>query len=57
MIYIDYEINEQESKLVYKYAIGLGCTSEMTKDLTIRSKVVFEGRINFDEYKLLIDRT
>ncbi|GMN08423.1 hypothetical protein MTsPCn5_38120 [Croceitalea sp. MTPC5] len=56
MIYADNEIDEQEEKLILKYAIGLGCSSELAKDIIQKSKKIFEGGLDFEDYTYLLDK-
>jgi uncharacterized tellurite resistance protein B-like protein len=55
MIYVDHKIDEQELKLIHKYAIGLGCNSEKAKDVIKKSMKIFGGEISFENYKYLLD--
>jgi hypothetical protein len=54
VIYVDHEIDDPEEKLIYTYAIGLGCSNDWAKALIAKSIKIFGGDIDFDDYKLLI---
>jgi len=56
MIYADHEIDEPEAKLIYKYALGLGCSEERAKNVIAKSIKIFEGKFDFEDYKFLIER-
>jgi uncharacterized tellurite resistance protein B-like protein len=56
IIFADHEIDEEEMILVRKYAIGLGYSGEAADKLIKRSISIFGGRIDFDDYMLLIKR-
>lgn len=57
MIYADHEIDEPEEKLIYKYAIGLGCSETKSRDVIAKSIKVFGGGIDFEDYKYLIEKS
>jgi len=54
MIYADHEINEPEAKLIYKYALGMGCSDASAKEVIAKSIKFFEGQISFKDYQYLI---
>ncbi|WP_378179869.1 TerB family tellurite resistance protein [Aquimarina sp. SS2-1] len=56
MIYADHEIDEPESKLLYKYAIGLGCSETKAKEVIQKSIKIFSGNIDFEDYQYLIEK-
>ncbi len=56
MIYVDHEIDEPEAKLIYKYAIGLGCTETRAKDVIAKSIKIFGGGLDFEDYQYLINK-
>ena len=55
MIYADHEIDEPETRLIYRYAIGLGCSSERAKEVIEKSIKIFGGSIDFEDYQFLIE--
>jgi uncharacterized tellurite resistance protein B-like protein len=55
MIFADHDIDEPEMKLIHRYAIGLGCTSEKADVLIEKSIKIFKGNINFKDYQYLIN--
>ena len=54
IIYADHEIDGPEMHLVHKYAISLGFTELVAKDLITVSIKIFSGKISFDEYSLFV---
>jgi len=40
IIYIDHEIDEPETKLIYHYDIGLGCSIERAKEVTLEVRLI-----------------
>ena len=56
IIYADHYVDAAEQKLIHKYAIGLGCTSEKAKLVVDKSIKIFEGGLNFEDYQYLMDR-
>lgn len=55
MIYADHEIDEPETKLIYKYAIGLGCSETWAKEVIAKSIKIFGGGIDFEDYQYLVN--
>lgn len=56
IIFADHEIDEQELSLVKKYAIGLGFNNESADKVIKRSIAIFKGRIDFEDYRYLVQR-
>ena len=56
MIFADYEIDEDEYRLVERYAIALGYTEELAKKLIRRSIEIFQGGLDLDDYRYLLNR-
>ncbi|WP_103072138.1 TerB family tellurite resistance protein [Aquimarina sediminis] len=56
MIFADNVIDEKEMKLIHKYAIGLGCSSEKAKKVITKSIKIFGGKIAFEDYQYLINK-
>jgi uncharacterized tellurite resistance protein B-like protein len=56
MIYADHDIDEDELHLVEKHAIGLGYTEELATKLIRRSIKIYSGGLDFEDYKLLLNR-
>lgn len=54
MIFADHKVEEEEIFLLKKYAIALGFSSEVSEKLIKKSIRIFNGDINFDEYKCLL---
>jgi uncharacterized tellurite resistance protein B-like protein len=54
-IYADYYMNAKEQKLVLRYAMELGYTYEKAKEIIQNSVRIFGGRIDFEEYRRLIN--
>jgi uncharacterized tellurite resistance protein B-like protein len=55
MIFTDHQIDVKELVLIKKYAIGLGYNSTNANELIQNSIEVYTGKLNFKEYKYLID--
>ncbi len=56
IIFCDHEIDEDESRLLQRYAIGLGFSSEGAEKVINRSIQIFSGKINIEDYKYLIEK-
>ena len=56
MIFADHDIDEEEHQLVEKYAIGLGYTEELAKKLIKRSIVIYQGGLDFEDYRYLLNK-
>ncbi|MAO07181.1 MAG: hypothetical protein CL596_00550 [Alteromonas sp.] len=56
MIFADHEIDEDEKRLVEKYAIGLGYTEELAADLIKKSIRIFSGGLDLEDYRYLLNR-
>jgi uncharacterized tellurite resistance protein B-like protein len=56
IIYADHKIEESEKKILLKYAIGLGFTSEKAASVVKKSIRIFDEGIDFDHYSFLIDK-
>lgn len=56
MIYADHEMDEEEALLLKKYATGLGFSSEVANRIINRSIQIFSGKLDFEDYKYLIDK-
>ncbi len=56
MIFADHEIDEPEAKLIYKYALGMGCSDQRAKDIIAKSIKLFSGRFDFEDYKYFINK-
>lgn len=56
IIFSDHQIDEEETYLLKKYAIGLGFSSEVSKEIINRSVQIFSGQLNFEDYKYLLEK-
>ncbi len=56
MIFSDHEIDEEETYLLKKYAIGLGSSRESSEKIINRSIQIFSGNLDFEDYKYLLDK-
>lgn len=56
MIYADNEIDEEEYDLIKRYAIGLGYTEALAKKLIERSIQIYQGGLDLDDYRYLLNR-
>ncbi len=55
IIYADHEIDEKEVHLIKKYALAIGFTSKTAEPIINRSIQIFSGRIDYEDYKYLVD--
>lgn len=56
IIYSDAQVDEDEMRLLKKYAIAIGFSSAVADKLIKRSMQIFSGKLSYDDYHLLIDR-
>ncbi|MCK0129960.1 TerB family tellurite resistance protein [Flavobacteriaceae bacterium F08102] len=56
IIYADHYIDDAERKLIYRYALGLGCTSDKADEVIRKSMKIFGGNIDFEDYKYLMSK-
>ena len=56
MIFVDHEIDEQEMKIIHRYAIGLGSSSADAAVLIKKSIKIFRGEIDFEDYQYLMNK-
>ncbi len=56
IIFADHAIDEEETWLLKKYAIGLGFSSEVAEGIIKRSIDIFSGQISFDDYLYLLNK-
>ncbi|GAA4273152.1 TerB family tellurite resistance protein [Aquimarina gracilis] len=56
MIFADDFVDQQEMKLIHRYAIGLGCSEERALELIQKSIRIFQGKFDFEEYRYLIEK-
>ena len=56
MIFADHEIDENERKLVEKYAIGLGYTDALAAKLIKRSIEIYQGGLDMEDYRYLLNK-
>ncbi len=57
MMLIDKEIAEEELNLIRRYALALGFSEEKANSIIHRSIDIFNGDINLEEYKFLLQRS
>ena len=55
IIYADHEIDDEETRLIKKYIIGLGFNSSESEMLLKKSTQIFSGKITSDDYAYLIN--
>ncbi|WP_010520667.1 hypothetical protein [Aquimarina agarivorans] len=55
IIYADHTMDEIEKKLIKKYAIGLGFSSERSEQLLKKSAELFGGKIDFEDYSSIVN--
>lgn len=56
MIFADNEIDDDERQLLERYAIGLGYTEELASKLIKRSIDIFNGGLDLDDYRYLLNK-
>lgn len=56
MIFLDHQIDENECKLIEKYAIGLGYTNEQAGKLIKRSVEIYQGGLAMEDYRYLLNK-
>lgn len=56
IIYADHKIDEEERRLIEKYAIGLGYSTEQAHKLIERSVEIYSKGFSFDDYRYLINK-
>ncbi len=56
MIFADNEIDDDERDLIKRYAIGLGYTEELADKLIKRSIEIFNGGLDLEDYRYLLNR-
>jgi uncharacterized tellurite resistance protein B-like protein len=56
IIFSDHYIDEDERKIVEKYAIGLGFSPKKATEVINKSIAIFSGQIDFEDYHELIKR-
>jgi uncharacterized tellurite resistance protein B-like protein len=56
IIFADNEIDDDEKKLLERYAIGLGYTEDLANKLIKRSIQIFKGGLDLEDYRYLLNR-
>jgi uncharacterized tellurite resistance protein B-like protein len=56
MIFADNEIDEDEKRLLERYAIALGYTEPLAAKLIERSIKIFQGGLDLEDYRYLLNR-
>ncbi|MEZ4857518.1 MAG: TerB family tellurite resistance protein [Flavobacteriaceae bacterium] len=56
MIFADHEIDDEERKLIERYAIGLGYTEDLAATLIKRSIEIFNGGLDLEDYRYLLNK-
>ena len=56
IIFADNEIDDEERALVERYAIGLGYTEDLATKLIKRSIQIFNGGLDLEDYRYLLNR-
>lgn len=56
IIFADHDIDDEETELVRKYAIGLGFSSQASDGIIKRSIQIFSGQLNFEDYRYLLEK-
>lgn len=56
MIFADHVIDDQEHRLIERYAIGLGYTESIASKLIKRSIEIYEGGLDLEDYRYLLNK-
>lgn len=56
IIFSDHDIDDEERRIVEKYAIGLGFSPKTAADIIDKSIKIFRGSIPFEDYHELVKR-
>ncbi|MEL6812843.1 MAG: TerB family tellurite resistance protein [Bacteroidota bacterium] len=56
MIFVDHEMDDEERHLLERYAIGLGYTEDLAAKLIKRSIDIFNGGLDLEDYRYLLNK-
>ena len=56
MIFVDHDIDDHERFLIERYAIGLGYSVDIARDLIKRSIAIYSGGLSLEDYRYLLNR-
>ena len=56
IVFTDKDIDDEEQQLILRYAIGLGYTEELANKLIKRSIEIFNGGLDLDDYRYLLNK-
>jgi uncharacterized tellurite resistance protein B-like protein len=56
MIFADHEIDQDEQRLLERYAIALGYTEQLAAKLIRRSIKIFQGGLDLEDYRYLLNK-
>lgn len=56
IIFADFEIDDEERKLIERYAIGLGYSEESAERLIEKSIKIFSGGLDLEDYRYLLNK-
>ncbi len=56
IIYADHDIDNEEFKLIKRYAIGLGYSEKKADKVIARSINIFRGKLDFEDYIYLVNK-
>ena len=56
IIFSDNSIDNEETYLLKKYAIGLGFSTDKSEAIINRSIQIFSGHLSFEDYKYLVEK-
>ena len=56
IVFSDNVVDEEELRMIKKYAIGLGFPSQTSDDIIEKSIAIFSGNIPFDDYHMLMTK-
>lgn len=54
IIFVDHNIDKEESYLILKYAMQLGCGEDTAKTIISKSIKLFSADIDFEDYKEIL---
>ncbi len=56
IIFADAQIDEDEIRLIKKYALALGYSPEKAEKVIRKSIILFRGKFDFEDYKYMMER-
>ncbi len=56
IIFADHKIDQDEMRLIKRYAIALGYSPEKAEEVIRKSIILFRGKFDFEDYKYMMER-